>query len=225
MQHSFWQQRWEEDRIGFHLPETNPLLAKHFAALALQQNNKIFVPLCGKTLDLLFLKQRGLYVLGNELSPIAVDAFFTENNLRYSTKNLSKHKQTPESSDLTSYQSGTIEIIQGDFFTLEKADLENIDAIYDRASMVALPESMREEYANFLLHIVPKNIKILLITLEYDQNVKQGPPFAVSEQEIYHYYGNDFEISLIDTQETPMKQRGVISKQLKMFEKTYLLQR
>ncbi|MFK5892479.1 MAG: thiopurine S-methyltransferase [Pseudomonadota bacterium] len=231
MEHSFWHQRWEENRIGFHLPETNTLLKKHLHCLELKQTDKIFVPLCGKTLDLLYLKQQGYHVLGNELSSLAVNDFFKENNLPFTSQLIQGDKSQADKTDLVSYRSDGIEIINGDFFALKKNSLDGVKAIYDRASMVALPEPTRKKYVHFLLNLLKKNnfvndkIKLLLVTLEYDQDLKQGPPFSVTEKEVFDCYQNDFSISLIETQETPMKQRGEISKQLSMQEKVYLLQR
>ena len=224
MEHSFWHQRWEENRIGFHLPETNACLQQYLSYLQLQTADKIFVPLCGKSLDLIYLKQQGYQVLGNELSSIAVNAFFNENKLSYTTNLISGNTKESQKMDLVSYRSEGIEIINGDFFALKKNHLSNINAIYDRASMVALPEPKRQEYVKFLLNIIPHNVKILLVSLEYDQNLKQGPPFSVTEEEIFKQFQNDFSITVLDTQETPMKQRGEISKHLNMKEKVYLLQ-
>jgi len=224
MEHSFWHQRWEENRIGFHLPETNACLQQYFSHLKIQSTDKVFVPLCGKSLDLIYLKQQGYQVLGNELSSIAVDAFFNENNLSYTTELIQGSNLEADKTDLVTYRSEDIEIINGDFFALNKQHLNGISAVYDRASMVALPESKRKEYVKLLLNIIPHNVKILLITLEYDQKLKQGPPFSVTEEEVYQCFQKDFSITLLDTQETPMKQRGEISKQLSMKEKVYLLQ-
>jgi thiopurine S-methyltransferase len=225
MEHSFWHQRWKENRIGFHLPQTNTYLQQYISYLELKAADKIFVPLCGKSLDILYLKQQGFQVLGNELSSLAVDAFFNENNLSYTTELIQGSEQQADKTDLVSYRSEAIEIIKGDFFALNKSQLKNISAIYDRASMVALPEAKRKEYVQYLLNLIPNKIKILLITLEYDQKLKQGPPFSVTEEEVYDCYQNDFSVTLLDTQDTPMKQRGEISKQLTMKEKVYLLQR
>jgi thiopurine S-methyltransferase len=225
MEHSFWHQRWEENQIGFHLPETNTCLQQYLPSLELQTADKVFVPLCGKSLDLIYLQQQGYQVLGNELSSIAVNAFFNENKLSYTTEYIQGQEQYADKNDLISYRSKEIEIINGDFFSLKKSQLQGVSAIYDRASMVALPAEKRKQYVDFLLTVIPLNIKILLISLEYDQDLKQGPPFSVTEEEVFNCYQNDFFVSLLDTQETPMKQRGTISKQLTMLEKVYLLQR
>ncbi len=225
MEQTFWHQRWEENRIGFHLAEANELLEKYLPTLKLQQDDKIFVPLCGKTLDILYLKQQKLKVLGNEVSPIAVNDFFKENHLSYNTNEieLSTEQTSSENLKMKSYATKQIEIIQGDFFKLEKDMFVGVKAVYDRASMVALPEGMRKKYVEYLLKILPRPTKILLVSLEYDQKFKQGPPFSVHEDEIKYFYQNDFDIKLLYTQETPMKQRGEISKKMTMKEKVFLL--
>jgi thiopurine S-methyltransferase len=225
MEHSFWHQRWEENRIGFHLAETNDLLAKYLPCLELQQGDKIFVPLCGKTLDMIYLEQQGLQVVGNEISPLAVNDFFEDNHLPYKSKILKTNSAqvNKDKLEMKSYFTDQIEIIQGDFFQLEKNMLSGVNTVYDRASMVALPENMRKNYVDHLLKILPRPIKILLVSLEYDQKLKQGPPFSVHEDEIAYFYQNDFDINLLYTQETPMKQRGEVSKKMTMKEKVYLL--
>jgi thiopurine S-methyltransferase len=225
MEQLFWHQRWEENRIGFHLAETNELLEKYLPILGLQQDDKIFVPLCGKTLDMIYLKQQKLKVLGNEISPLAVNDFFNENNLPFNTKavQLSTEKVSSETLQMKSYFTKQIEIIQGDFFKLEKSMMSGVKAVYDRASMVALPEEMRKSYVDYLLKILPRPTRILLVSLEYNQELKQGPPFSVHEDEISYFYKNDFDIKLLYTQETPMKQRGKVSKNMTMKEKVFLL--
>ena len=52
MEASYWQQRWEINQIGFHGDEVNPLLVSHIGALGLDKGARLFLPLCGKTLDI-----------------------------------------------------------------------------------------------------------------------------------------------------------------------------
>ena len=190
MEHKFWLEKWQNNEIGFHRDDFNPNLMENFPLLDLPKGSHILVPLCGKSLDLLWLKEQGYKVTGVELSPIAVESFFSECNLEYTISQCGNmYKYTSNDGDLT--------IIQGDFFHLNKCELVPIDAIYDRAAMIALPPQMRVGYFNKVKEIMPKNGKKLLITLEYDQEHGDGPPFSVSETEIRHHLSKDFILELI----------------------------
>ena len=81
MEKQFWLDRWEARQIGFHLPEVNAYLRRHWSALKLNAGDRVLVPLCGKSLDMLWLHEVGHGVLGVELSPIAIQEFFADNAL------------------------------------------------------------------------------------------------------------------------------------------------
>ncbi len=82
MQHEFWHERWQQNQIGFHQQEVNPFLQGYWPSLKADPSDQVFVPLCGKSHDLLWLRAMGHHVVGVELSPLAVDSFFSENSLR-----------------------------------------------------------------------------------------------------------------------------------------------
>src|SRR5512135_332619 len=157
MDKDFWLERWEREEIGFHQNETNPYLSQYWQDLPLAPGSKVFVPLCGKSLDMLWLRKQGHPVLGVELSPLAVEAFFKENG--YTPDHDSSHK-------FESCEADGIRILCGDFFNLEQDDLAQVGAVYDRASLVALPPAMRERYARHLASILPGGTQILLITFD-----------------------------------------------------------
>lgn len=175
MQHDFWQARWSRNEIGFHLPEVNPHLIRHWPSLNLQQGTRVLVPLCGKSLDLLWLARQGYPVLGAELAERAVLDFFAE---------LGAEPRVEAKGALRSYSHGDIEILQGDFFELRPSDVQNCHALYDRAALIALPPDMRPDYARHLSAILPQRQDGLLITLEYPQEQMDGPPFAVLADEV-----------------------------------------
>lgn len=216
MEHDFWHTRWQENRIGFHLPDINDRLLEHHASLAMIENETVFIPLCGKTHDIKFFIEQGHDVIANELSPLAVTDFFKENALEF--------KQETRS-PFVLYQADQLRFYQGDFFKLEQTDLAKVSIVYDRAALVAMPKEMRQQYAKKLIQTLPQKVKILLVTLEYDQNLKQGPPFSVIENEVFQLYQADFKISCLAEDDTEKKQRSASSQGLKMVEKTYLLER
>ena len=205
MKSHFWHERWQQNQIGFHQDEINPYLKSFWANPGLTPGSQIFVPLCGKSLDMLWLRQQGYQVLGIEISPTAVAAFFEENGIK------------PEVEDIHPFQrwSGDdIEILCGDFFALTARELEAVGAVYDRASLIALPPAMRRQYAEHLYQILPSPVEILLVTLEYPQQQMDGPPFSVSQDELNELYHDQYAISLLASsdiigQEPHFKSKGL----------------
>jgi thiopurine S-methyltransferase len=181
----FWQDRWVDNKIGFHLGEVNPYLVEYWPSFKLHAGSRVFVPLCGKSLDLLWLAEQGYDVIGIEISPIAVQAFFKENSL---TPNIEQHGA------FEVWSVDNITLICGDFFELNRAQLGEVAAVYDRASLIALPVDMRNAYVEQLDELCPLDIPRLLITLDYDQQVMAGPPFAVSDDEIRQLYPPPTEV-------------------------------
>ncbi len=184
MQADFWHQLWERQQTGWHLSETNPFLKDHFNALELQEGNRIFVPLCGKSLDIAWLLDQGLEVVAVELNEGAVCELFNALQVKPEVKNEGAFKR---------YSYHNITIFVGDFFNLELSMLGKIDAVYDRAALVALPPEMRKQYTKQLCHLA-KGASQLLITFEYDQGKQEGPPFSVPMQELHQHYCNDYTI-------------------------------
>lgn len=188
MEKDFWLERWEREEIGFHQNEINPHLREYWPELRLAHGSEVFVPLCGKSRDMLWLREQGHSVLGVELSAIAVQAFFKENG------------DTPQrmaNEKFERYATDGIRILCGDFFDLGKDDLAQVGAVYDRASLVALPPEMRERYARHLVSILPPGTPILLMTFDYPQAEMSGPPFAVSVNEVESLYREHAEIRLL----------------------------
>ena len=182
-----WQQCWRDRQTGFHQQATNDLLIRFWQTLGLKPAERVFVPLCGKSLDLLWLAAQGHAVIGVELSPIAVQAFFEENGM---VASLSQH------GSFTRWQSGGLEILCGDFFDLAATDLGDIAAVFDRASLTALPEDIRHAYLAHLRKILPKNCPMFLLTTEDpDEDEAEDQDFAVAD-EITNLYADAFEISL-----------------------------
>jgi thiopurine S-methyltransferase len=186
---AFWLERWSRGQIGFHQHQINPYLGYFYGEkgppLEKRAELKVFVPLCGKSRDLWWLQQSGYETLGVECSEQAVEQFFTEQQLNYSRMNTESH---------VSYKSDKLEILLGDFFTLQADDIGNITDIFDRASLIALPEEMRREYVNKVTELQKPGTRTLLITLTYPENEMDGPPFSVSEKEVNELYRDNFKI-------------------------------
>ncbi|MBS4076736.1 thiopurine S-methyltransferase [Pseudomonas rustica] len=192
MQPEFWHKKWASNQIGFHLPQVNPYLQRFWPDLNLAAQARVLVPLCGKSLDLLWLAGRGHRVLGIELSEKAVEDFFREQQLQ---------PQISEHGVFKVYRAGTIELWCGDVFALSAEDVADCSALYDRAAVIALPAPMRERYAEHLQNILPAGLKGLLITLDYDQSQISGPPFSVDDAQVRHLFGGAWQMQVLESQD------------------------
>ncbi|KAF1696121.1 thiopurine S-methyltransferase [Pseudoxanthomonas koreensis] len=189
MESDFWLQRWNEGRIGFHLDQVMPLLRKHWASLGVPAGGRVFVPLAGKTLDMHWLAAQGHEVLGAELSPLAVQAFFAEAGLQPAIH---------ADAEGVHHRAGTLDLVAGDVFALSADLLGTMDAVYDRAALVALPAEMRRRYVAEVYARLPRGCRGLLVTLEYPQAEIEGPPFSVEEAEVRDLFARDWEVELLE---------------------------
>ena len=226
MHHSYWHQRWQEQQIGFHLDEINPYLSKYWPQLELPEQSRVFVPLCGKTHDLRYFHEHGYRVIGNELSTLAVQDFYTEQQLNASKTIISLENNDAVQSEMTLWQSPEVDIICGDFFALTKDQVSDITAVYDRAALVALPPEMRDKYVQKMLSLLPEKVSMLLLTLDYDESEKQGPPFSVTEEEVHRLYEDHFDIECLEVADISEDQRSSRSQNMSYFnERVFLLKR
>ena len=198
MEKSFWRQKWEENNIAFHASEVNPLLVKYFKQLSLANGSRIFLPLCGKTLDIPWLLSNGYRVAGAELSKIAIEQLFVE---------LGVKPKISQVGELAHYSAPNIDIFGGDIFHLSSKILGLVDAIYDRAALVALPEEMRDRYTAHLMEITHKAPQ-LLICYEYDQSLMEGPPFSVSNEEVNRHYSGSYQLTSLASANVPGGLKG-----------------
>jgi thiopurine S-methyltransferase len=188
MHSDFWIDRWKQGQTGFHQSSVNPALLEHWGALGVQPSDRVFVPLCGKSLDLLWLRERGHSVLGVELSPIAVRDFFREAAL---VPTISREGPFEIS------EANGIRVLQGDFFDLSAEDLAGVRAVYDRAALIALPPNLRIAYARALAEKLPRPVAMLLLGFESRTPSIDGPPFCVGEEEIRNLYEPAFRVDVL----------------------------
>ena len=195
MNPEFWQTRWQEKRIGFNQSDVNPLLIKYFSELNLPVGSRIFVPLCGKSIDMVWLAHQGFDVVGIELVESAAQEFFIEQATSYTV--IEHSKQT----DIKCYQGEiagrTIDLWVADIFTLSADDIGHVDAVYDRAALIAMPAELRPQYSE-KIRTLSCNASQLLLTLNYDQNERAGPPFSISQEQVQQYYGNDYQMNKLE---------------------------
>ena len=217
MEEAFWQARWAQGQIGFHLQEVNPYLQQHWPSLSIAPGSQVLVPLCGKSLDMAWLAGQGLRVLGVELAECAVEDFFAEQGLQ---------PEVEQQGVLRLYRAAGVEIYCGDFFNVQAEHVAGCTALYDRASLIALPETMRARYVEHLAAILPGNCRGLLVSLEYAQEEMSGPPFSVSQAEIDARLSPYWQIELLARHDVLNEnwrflQRGLSS----LHESIYRLQR
>ena len=193
MDAEFWHKKWEKNEIGFHQSETNPILKTHFDALSLNKGSRIFVPLCGKTLDISWLLSKGYRIAGAELNQMAIEQLFAGLELTPNISNIANLKH---------YSAKNIDIFVGDLFDVSKTTLGPVDAVYDRAALVALPEELRKRYAAHLTQITDTAPQ-LLVSYRYDQSLMDGPPFSVSDEEVDRHYGDRYEITRLASIDLP----------------------
>ena len=189
MKQDFWIEKWQNKQTGFHKSFVHPLLQQFCNKLNLKKSDEIFVPLCGKSLDMIWLHEQGYKVIGVELSQLAVEQFFLENKLDF---------ERHDSGEFSVYTHKNISIYQGDFFKLEPSLLKNCHAIYDRAALIALPDEMVENYVEKLQEIIPENSKELLITLEFTKTTGPlGPPFSTPDAKVKKLFNNSRSMKLL----------------------------
>lgn len=205
MEPTFWHERWNSGRTGFHGAEIKRSLIEWFDRLGVDAGFPVFVPLCGKSLDMAWIRARGHPVVGVELSPVAVRDFFREQAINATEKG---------SSSLVVHEGGGYRIYCGDFFGMSAADLTGVGAVYDRAALVALPPSMRQRYVDHLLSIVPAAAPILLFSLEYDSAEMEGPPFSVSVDEVRDRFASRRPVQLLESRDIHAEDPGLASRGL-----------
>ena len=213
MNSDYWINKWQAGETRFHQSQYHSLLVKYANRL---KQGTILVPLCGKTLDMLFLLQQGHSVIGVELSPIACKDFFEENNIEYKKR---------DSNGFTIYESEKITLWCGDFFKLPSDVWNAVTGIYDRAALIALPLDVRQKYAAEINARSKSGCEVLLITLEYHQDAFKGPPFSVTEEEIASIYKSFTLEKLQAEKELKITKDNPNFKEIELLETIYWLQK
>ena len=205
MEPGFWHDKWQLQQIGFHQADINPFLVRHWQQLNLPQGSKVFVPLCGKSLDMEFIAAQGHEVLGCELSALAVQQFFE-------TAGTEAHIETR--AEHVHHSAKGIELVQGDFFTLPEELVAGCEGFYDRAALIAWPAEMRIDYAKKLAALIPSGARGLLVTLDYPQEALSGPPFAVSPDWVQTHLGLWFEVTPLECQDVLAENPRFVKKEV-----------
>ena len=185
MKPEFWHDRWRTGQLGFHQSTVDRSLTAYWPGFKLAAASRVLVPLCGKTLDLLWLRDRGHFVAGVELSAVALETFCMENGIPARRRVLR---------DFDVYEAERLRLFRGDFFALTPELLGDVAAVYDRAALISWPPALRESYVAHMAALTRPGTQTLLITLEYNQAQMSGPPFTVSADEVTRLYATHHEI-------------------------------
>ena len=178
-----WLEFWENNEINWHSDVVTQELEEYLGLLKLEPGDKVFFPLCGKSLDMIYLINQGFSVIGVELSEIGIKQFFHENELDFTITQVGEF-------DL--YSAKNIEIYCGDFFSLSSKHLSDVKAVFDRKSLIALDQNLRQKYVKHLNDIISLGVRVLLITLHYPQHQMSGPPFSVDKSEVESLFSMAF---------------------------------
>jgi thiopurine S-methyltransferase len=211
MEPKFWLERWQRADIGFHQAIAHDFLERHWSALAVPKTAQVFVPLCGKSLDMVWLADRGHSVLGSELSELAVDQFFSER---------SRAPATVKESEFTVKRAGPYEIWCGDHFKLEPAVTRRIGGVFDRAALVAMPHVLQEAYAAQLTALTPSGVPVLLVALNYDPSEMEGPPFQIGPEQIEALFARAFQIEVLERRDGLAASQNLRKRGLTALEET-----
>jgi thiopurine S-methyltransferase len=187
LQPDFWHERWRLGLIGFHQSAVEQNLQKHWATLHIAHGG-VFVPLCGKSLDLVWLRNQGMQVTGIELSAVALESLCLEQGILARRANDGLFER---------FESPGLNLLQGDFFRLSSEYLSQVTAVYDRAALIALPPEMRNRYVEHMTALTTPGTKTLLMTVEYPQHQVSGPPHSVDATQVEKLYGKTHSIALL----------------------------
>ena len=217
MDRTFWLERWQTHDIGFHQPKVQAALTKHWPQLNVAEGSAVLVPLAGKSLDMVWLAEQGYRVVGVELSELAVSEFFAERGVKPSVRKVGQ---------FTVSWAGGVELWRGDFFALNPNEIPPIDAAYDRAALVAMPDDMQARYAAKMAELMPAGSPVLLIGLDYNQSEMKGPPFPIPQTEIRSLLDANFTIDLLEARDGLARSEHLIRRGVtRLEEATYLLRR
>jgi thiopurine S-methyltransferase len=188
--HAFWHKKWESNQIGFHEAEPHPMLVRHWNDIRVDRGLPVFVPLCGKSNDMLWLNRHGHGVVGVEISKLALSAFFEENALDMTLN---------ECGPFTCHRAPGYRLLRGDYVDLTREILGEIGAVYDRAALIALAPEQRAGYVACLTDLIARGTQILLVTIDHEPGVISPPPFVVDEDEVATLFGKSFSIDRLST--------------------------
>ncbi|XP_032435868.1 probable thiopurine S-methyltransferase [Xiphophorus hellerii] len=196
MELSEWNQRWQENKIGFHQPGVHSMLQTNYEAVVNGRSGvRWFFPLCGKSVDMKWLADLGHSVVGVEISETAIRQFFQENNMTFSEEDV------PAVPGAKVFQNSdrSVSLYQCDLFIFSSAVAGRFGAIWDRGSLVAINAQDRDRYAALIVSLMAPDCRYLLDTLLYNPELYKGPPFYVPEEQVQSLFGSRCDVKLLQS--------------------------
>jgi thiopurine S-methyltransferase len=217
LQPDFWHKRWQIGQIGFHQSAVDRHLERHWPDLELASDSRVFVPLCGKSLDLLWLRERHQSVTGVELSEVALESLCMEHGIP-------ARRRVLDNFDV--YEAPRLQVYRGDFYSLTPGLLGPVSAVFDRAALISWAPELRAAYVAHLTALTRHGTQTLLITMEYAQSQMAGPPFSVSADEVDLLYARSHAIQLLSREDVLVNEPRLRSRGLtQLHEVCYRLTR
>ncbi len=175
MDESFWKARWAEGKIGFHEGKPNRWLERRVDVLEGDPAapRTVLVPLAGKAIDVSWLAARGHRVVACEIVERAVADFFAERGLSAARSKRGAFER---------FEAAGVTFLQGDVFALTPEDTGPIDAVYDRAALIALRPEDRARYVATLASLLAPGGRVLLVGFEH--GLPDGPPFDLTDAQV-----------------------------------------
>uniref|UniRef100_A0A8C7Z3E0 thiopurine S-methyltransferase n=1 Tax=Oryzias sinensis TaxID=183150 RepID=A0A8C7Z3E0_9TELE len=191
-----WEERWQQDRIGFHQPTVHRMLEKNLdKVLNGRTGVRFFFPLCGKAIDMKWLADQGHSVVGVEISEKGIQQFFEENNMTFS------EEPVPEIPGAKVFRNPekNISLYQCDLFQFSSSIAGRFGGIWDRGSLVAINPKDREKYAALIVSLMDQDCRYLLDTFLYNPDQYRGPPFFVPDEQVRSLFGSSCNVELLQS--------------------------
>ncbi|XP_033736866.1 probable thiopurine S-methyltransferase [Pecten maximus] len=214
-----WNERWKKEQTQFHMSIVHPMLLKHINRLTDGKSNlRIFVPLCGKSMDVKWLSDQGHEIVGCDCSEAGCKEIFERDNIPYT----SEYRHSVQST-LLKATDRKLSLYVGDFFHLQKKEIGEFDCVWDRGSLVAIPVKRRQEYADILVSVMANETKYLLDCFLVDNVIFGGPPFNCNEKNVKEYFGSQCVVEKIDQRDALTKWQTETWKVKSFLEELYLI--
>ena len=168
----FWSQVWQEGTIRFHQKDYNSQMISFFKDMDLK-GKSVFIPLAGKTKDILFFLEKRSFVTAIEFVESAIIDFFKENNIHYTKKD-------------STYFAPNLTFHCMDYFKFEVS--APFDVLYDRASQVVFNSELRPAYYDHMKTLISPQTIVLLAAIDHSGPSDYGPPYKISPAEVTEAY-------------------------------------
>lgn len=122
-----------------YLKKVDPILMKNIKELTAGRSNlRMFVPMCGKTHDMLWLADKGHAITGAEINARYIKAFFRDAELEYT---LRSEQITPKKKvNVYKAKGKDITLYQCDIFDYSVGVSGQFDAIWDQSALPVINE-------------------------------------------------------------------------------------